>query len=1092
MLLKRSIIHYAVLLIMICAASAFAQTVTGTVEGRVTDQSGAVIPNATVLIRNVETGQERGVTTNEEGFFRAPFLPLGVYRVTASSKGFASVTQENIQVTLNQTVVTNFALKPAATTEEVTIRADEVQINTTNAEIKQALSAEQISERPTFNQGNFLTLAETFTGFQENPTSGQNNPTSSSGSSINFNGTGTRGATFQINGVNNDDSSENQHRQGASLATIKEFQVITNNFTAEFGRGYGAVVLVQTKNGTNNIHGEVYEYHNDSFLNAKSHFSTGVKKPVNRRNQYGGVVGFPFLKNRLFGFMSFDQTRRTGAGNYTRDILLPDERAPRLSGANDTPANRKFIESVIARFPTSLIPNDPRSNRTYSGAVGFDQPLDDYSGRIDWNPRNSDQIVARYQYTRQIFDNEDIIVGEATRQNNKQQNVGATWTHIFSNQVVGEFRYGLGLRTTLVGIKAGDDTPIIRFSPSPVSGSIIGNAGAFPINRYQTDHQFVYNLSAIFGGAHFFKAGTDIRRQQLDDKADNFSRGFYTFQAVCGGTTYSSPYAAFLAGCVRTFQKGYGPFFLENRIGESNFYAEDNWKARPNLTLNLGVRYEYVSAPNEIEDRVEYGFGADKNNWQPRIGFAYSPRFEGGWLGWLTGGRDNASIRGGYGIYHGRIFQSVFSQSGATVRFNPPNAIFLSFTNSTNIADPTNGFVFVPGPQTTRHSLTIVDPNLEMPYTQQWNLSLERKIPFNSSLRITYSGNRGIGLLRYVQDNLPVSPLAGGVVVANHPNNAPAAGAPDLRGVRIDRVAADVLCAGTGFIPGVNPTTACPNRVPIANNEVSFRVPRSNERRPDPRYTTNLVVGNGAWSYYQGLQLEWIKRLSHGLTFSLAYTWSKAIDTTSEATFVGTGDSNFNGPNTRLARALSRFHTPHRLTVFGTYRFPWFKNDSGLAGLAFGGWQVSAVMKLAHGTPFTVVDTGGIDLNFDGVSETRPVILDTSLIGKTVNDPNSSQQVLRREAFRSSTFSDFGCCILGRNTFFLDGVNNFDIGVYKFFRMPFEGHRLVFRADLFNALNHAQYGFPSNDVASSTFGRITGTATQYAPRNVQFSMRYIF
>ncbi len=1092
MLRQRSIILFAILSTTVCAATAFAQTVTGSMEGRVTDQTGAVIPGAAVSIRNVETGQERSVTTNTEGFYRAPFLPLGLYRVTASSKGFANIIQENIQVTLNQTVVTDFSLNPAAAAAEVTIRVDEVQINTTNAEIKQALSAEQISEKPTFNQGNFLTLAETFTGFQENPTTGQNNPTASSGSSINFNGTGTRGATFQINGVNNDDSSENQNRQGASLATIKEFQVITNNFTAEFGRGYGAVVLVQTKNGTNRIHGEAYEYHNDSFLNAKSHFSTGVRKPVNRRNQYGGVVGFPFLENRLFGFLSFDQSRRTGAGTYTRDMLLPDERTPRLSGANDTPANRKFIESVIARFPSNLPFNHPTSNRTHIGAAGFDQPLNDYSARLDWNPRGSDHLFVRYQYTRQIFDNQDIILGEATRQNNKQQNTGLTWTHIFSNQIVGEFRYGLGLRTTLVGIKAGDDTPIIRFTPVQVSGTTIGSAGNFPINRYQTDHQFVYNLSMIFGGNHFFKAGTDIRRQQLDDKADNFSRGFYTFQAVCGGVTYSSPYAAFLAGCVRTFQKGYGPFFLENRIGESNFYAEDNWKVRPNLTLNLGLRYEYVHAPSETRKRIEYGFGDDKNNIQPRIGFAYSPGWESGWLAALTGGRGNASIRGGYGIYHGRLFQSVFSQGGATVRFNPPNAILLTFTNSTNIADPTDGFVFVPGPQTARHSLTIVDPNLEMPYTQQWNLSVERKVPFNSSLRLTYSGNRGIGLLRYVQDNLPMSPLAGGITVANHPNNAPAAGAPDLRGVRIDKIAADVRCAGTGFIPGVAPNATCPNPVPIANNEVSLRVPRSNERRPDPRYTTNLVVGNGAWSYYQGLQVDWIKRLSHGLTFSVAYTWSKAIDTTSEATFVGTGDSNFNGPNTRLARSLSRFHTPHRLTLFSTYRLPWFKNRSDLAGQVLGGWQVSGVLKLAVGTPFTVVDTGGIDLNFDGVAETRPVLLDQSLLGETVNDPNTSQEVLRRDAFRSSTFSDFGCCILGRNTFLLDGANNFDIGIYKFFKMPFENHRLVFRADMFNSLNHVQYGFPSLDIAATTFGRITGSATQYGPRNVQFSLRYIF
>ncbi len=175
----------------------------------------------------------------------------------------------NIFITKSgQTKVLDFTLNPSGLTEAVIVTADPAPINTTNAEIKGSLNTQEIQDKPTFNQGSFLTLAETFTGFQENPTSGQNNPTASSGSSVNFNGTGTRGATFQINGVNNDDSSENQNRQGASLSTIKEFQVITNNFTAEFGRGYGAVVLVQTKSGTNRISGDVYWYHNDSALNA--------------------------------------------------------------------------------------------------------------------------------------------------------------------------------------------------------------------------------------------------------------------------------------------------------------------------------------------------------------------------------------------------------------------------------------------------------------------------------------------------------------------------------------------------------------------------------------------------------------------------------------------------------------------------------------------------------------------------------------------------------------------------------------------------------------------------------------------------------
>src|SRR5262249_25512808 len=251
-----------------------------------------------------------------------------------------------------------------------------------------------------------------------------------------------------------------------------------------------------------------------------------------------------------------------------------------------------------------------------------------------------------------------------------------------------------------------------------------------------------------------------------------------------------------------------------------------------------------------------------------------------------------------------------------------------------------------PGPQTGRVSLTLPDKDLEMPSTRQWNVTFERQLPWQSALRVTYSGTRADKMLRYKQDNLPVSPLAGGIVVVNHPNNEPAAGFPDLRGKKIDRIAADVTCAGTGFIPGVNPTAQCPNPVPIADNEISFRVPRTNERRPDPRYTTNLLISNDAQAWYDGLQLEWNKRLGQGIQFQAAYTRSRSLDTTSEATAVGTGDTNQTGPDKRYAKGYSRFHTPHRFTFNGSWRMPFFSGRNDAAGLVLGGWQLAGVLKL--------------------------------------------------------------------------------------------------------------------------------------------------
>jgi outer membrane receptor protein involved in Fe transport len=1072
------------------AGSAAAQTVTGTVQGTVTDTTGAPLPGVAVTVRNVETEAVRELTTNERGFYSAPFLPLGRYRITATLSGFGPIARDGIHVRLNETLAVDFRLDPAVQ-EQVTVTAERPPINTSTSEVKQSLTAEQILDRPTVqnlnNTSTFLALAETFAGFQENPTLGQNNPTSSSGSSINFNGTGTRGATFQIDGVNNDDASENQNRQGVNLAAIQEFQVISNTYSAEFGRGYGAVVLVQTKAGTNDVKGELFYYRQDSELNALSYGQ--LTKPDNQRPSYGGVVGFPVLKNKLFGFASLERGRRSGQGTYTRDVFIPgDLSGPRLSRGNDTPANRAWQDAVLARYG-GLSPNDPRSNRTFQGIATFDQPVSDASLRLDWGARTEDRVTLRYQYSRQRFDNQDVIVGEATQQNNRQANVGLTWTHLFSTRTVGEFRYGLGVRDTNVNIKAGNDTPIIRFAGSPVSATIIGNAGTFPINRDQVDHQLVYNVSTLLGSRHNLKAGTDLRLSSLDDVSQSFNRGFWSFSANCGGTVYPSSWAAFWDGCVTSYQKAYGPDFLENRIPEYNVYAEDNWKVTPYLTLNLGLRYEYAGAAREDQDRIDYVYGDDQDNVEPRVGFAWTPQWSGGLLGRLSGGPGNMSLRGGYGLYHGRIFQSVFSQTGASLRTNPPYALSRTFTATPgilNLADPSLGFVFTPGPQAARHTETLPSTDLEMPHTHQWNLSLERTLPWRSTLRLTYSSAMGRGLLRYVPANLAQLPAS----VVDHPNNAPAAGAPDLRGRRIDRVAQDWRCAGTGQIPGQNVNAACPVPVPIADNEISLRAPRVNERRPDPRFSTNSIVANDASSWYHGLQVQWTKATSHGLWFDATYTWSKGIDDTSEATVVGAGDSNALGPDKDFGRGLSRFHTPHRFTFNGTWRLPLLRDRTDWVGDVFGGWQVSAIVKIAHGTPFTVVDTGTGDIDWDGFSENRPVLLDPGVLGRTIGDLATSREDLPRTAFRRATPADGDYeQLVGRNTFYGDGVRNVDLGLMKSFAMPTRD-RLMLRLSVFNALNRRQWAIPSSDLASANFGTITSQFN--TPRTLQLEARYIF
>jgi hypothetical protein len=1084
----------ALTLVLAGAVAAGAQTVTGTIQGTVTDSSGGVLPGTTVTITHVDTGASRTVVTNDAGFYSAPFIQIGRYSVRATLAGFGTILRTDVVVALNDTRVVDFKLEPRVTSE-VTVTGGVPAINLTKAEVKSSLTDEQIMDKPSPAGNNFLDLASIFPGFQENPTSGQNNPTASSGSSINFNNTGTRGATFQINGVNNDDSSENQNRQSVALATIQEFQILKNTYSAEFGRGDGAVVLVQTKSGTNRLHGDLLAYRQDSDWNARTFFAApGSAKADRVRNETSFSVGGPLLRNRLFAYGAADYAKIGGRNNYARDIPLPSEiNGPWLTRGNDTPENRAWIQSFIDRF-AGLTPNDPRSNRTYAGLQRVNWPDYDYSGRLDWNRKAGQTVTTRYQWTHQLRETEDIVIGENAVQDHAQQNFGLTWTHPITNALVGELRYGLGVRSTNVNILAGNDTPIVRFTGSPVSGSIVGNAGTFPINRDQTDHQFVYNVTAQLFSRHSLRAGTDIRRQKLDDLADSFSRGFWTFTTSCGGVTYATPYAAFFDGCVNRFERSYGPFFLENRMNEANFYVQDDWRLTEAITLNLGARYEYVSAPKEKEGRIDYVFGADKDNIEPRLGIAYAPRWESGFLRTLSGGPGNMAFHAGWGIYDGRIFQSVFSQGGASVRFNPPNALNRVLTNTLpnalSLADPSMGFVFTPGAPTSRISIAIPSEDLEMPATKKWNLSIERLMPWSSTLKIAYQGNHNDKRLRFTPSNLPQSPLDGPITVVDHPYNAPTGTFPDLRGKVINAIAADVRCAGTGFF-GIATTTACPVPVPIADNEISVRVPRTNERRPNPLYGTNTLITNEAESWYKGVEVTWDKRFSHGAQFLAAYTWSRSEDTVSEATFVGAGDTNQPGNRIQYARGRSRFDTPHRLTLSGSYRLPIFKNRRDWLGQTLGGWTLSGVLRAISGTPFTVTVTG-VDIDFDGFSEARPVILDRSILYRQINNPATSEQLLPREAFRAPTFEDHIEDLVPRNAFYGDGVQNVDLALAKNFYMPWSSDILSVRIEAFNAFNEKQFAFPVLDINSTTFGRINNVNGLYQPRVVQLRLWYRF
>jgi hypothetical protein len=1051
-------------LFVVCLAGTrlAAQTVTGTMRGTTTDRTGGALPGVTITIRNVETGLERIVITDKSGSYNAPFLQIGRYNVQAELSGFGTMRHNGVRVDLNDTAVQDFILDPAMQ-ETVTVAADAPRIDVTDGEVKQTMRAKEIETLPAADQTNFLRLASVFTGYQENPTSGQDNPALSSGSSVNFNGTGTRGATFQINGVNNDDASENQNRQNVPLATIQSFQILTNSFSAEFGRGYGSVVLVQTKQGTNTIDGEVYGYAQDNKYISRDATAVSLNHGKHFRRQFGATAGFPIIRDKLFAFVNSDEVQDKGDVLTTRGVFLPTDLTPakRLTLGNDTPANRAWQDAIIARFPQSAPNATNIASRGYQGFQHSNLPRRDSSVRLDLNATLKNTMTARYQRSHQESHPGELIIGEEAGQVNHQSSFGFTWTNILSSDTVQEARVAVATREVAWTITDDPLTPVVRMSGGTgLTFTILGNAGAFPIIRNQRDNQLVYNVSSARWAKHTLKLGTDLRRSSLNDRAESFNRGFWSFSATCQGVNYGTAIAAFWAGCVNSFTKSFGPAYLQHQLSEENVYAQDDWRPTDNLVLNLGARYENISPPKERNGLVNYGFGSSSYI-DPRLGFAYSPNWDGNrFFRALTGGNGKFAIRGGFGIFHGRVFQSVFSQGGASVRFNPPNAASLS-QSSTNLSDPLNGFVFTPGFPAARVGATFVDPNLKMPESRQWNLTVERQAFWNSRVRASYIGTLGKNLLQYRWGNIPVSPAAPGTTGATWV------------------VATDWRCAGTGTT-GVPTNTTCPTAVPIAANEVSLRVPRTNERRPDARYGDVRIVDNLAESWYHAGQLEWETGDYHGFTGRMTYTYGKALDTGAETTDQGVGDVGVfpQRPGTfRYAKGYSRFDVRNRFTMASAYSLPWLKNRNDWVGSALGGWTVSTLVRLASGTPYTIVDNGAPDILFlgTGMKPNRPVCVDPKFCSGSITSPSDNGKV-PVGAFRHAVYGDTLESLIGRNTYRTDGARSIDAGLYKSFKLP-RGTGLVVRLDVFNVFNQVRWWIPGNDINSpTTFGIVNQTA----------------
>ncbi|MFN7949711.1 MAG: TonB-dependent receptor [Blastocatellia bacterium] len=1044
-----------------------AQTVGGTISGVVRDQSDAVIPNAEVVVRNTATGVTRSATSNESGLYRIANLSSGTYEMTIRATGFTTGEQKDVVLTVGAEVTANVTLRAGNVSEKVEVQGGAASVELAQSQLNHVVEERTIKELP-LNGRDWTQLAQLQPGVAVvRSQNGADSLRAQRGNGVQMTISGGRPSenNFRLNGVSINDYANTG--PGSSLGinlgvdAIQEFSVLTSSYSAEYGRTSGGVVNAVTKSGTNEIHGTAYMFHRNSALDAANFFTnaSGLAKEPFRRHQFGGSVGGPIIKNKTFVFFDYEGLREYLGVTTVSTTLSENARNGILAAGKVTvdAAVKPFL--VIYPLPNAGLIGNGDTGR-YAFHAGRISNENYYIGRIDHKFSDKDSINGVY-----FFDDADIVSPDEF--NNKNVGQASTRqaftmeeTHIFSSTLINSLRLGFsrtvagnGLSTDILNPVLKD--PALTFIPGRAVGEIqtagltnftAGLNGVernlFHFNAYQ-----VYDDVFLTRGRHSMKFGFGFERDQNNYDGAFQPNGRYDFPSV----------AAFLTNNPTQFQ-GLLPGSDTTRGARESIigmYAQDDFHLRTNLTLNLGLRYEFVTSPTESQGKIAnllnlsdkqptVGklFTSTKKNFAPRLGFAWDP---------FRNGR--TSVRGGAGIFDVLPLLYLFVN-----RFNRTPPFFRTGFVTYNAQNPGLGkfpsqsFAAL-GPNTFR--TIFVESNPPRPYKGQWNLTVQHEILNDFTVELGYVGARGIHLPRAVEDLDIVPPIS----LGEHRYAFPALTSP--QSVRLN----------TNF----------------------------------GRIAAELWDVN---SYYHAFHAGLKKRMSHNVQMQMAYTWQKSIDTSS-ATFsdneYGVTIGNPISFDTRFNRGLSDFDLRHNLTVNVLWQVPTPQNWNGLAGVVLGGWQLGSIFNVSTGTPFTVL------LNSDRagsrMSQTRqqlgqrPNLVSscTSLV-----NPGNPDNYIKKECFTDPGLGNLGN--LGRNTLTGPGVTNLDFSLFKNQAITAisENFKVQFRVEMFNALNHANFALP--DVTQFTlFSGGTGTATQTPitsagrltrtqtpSRQIQFGLKLIF
>lgn len=1016
--------------ILLTMPSAVFPQSTATIQGSVTDESGAVVVNAKVTVRNLATGVERITQTDNSGAYQVAALTVGDYRIEVQAQGFQNHVVPDLKLQVGQIVVQNFQLKAGGVTQEITITAEAPVVETATTTVGQVISERTVHEIP-LNGRHFVDLGLLIPGSVTPPQNGFLTAPLRGQGSFAFNTAGAREDTvnFMINGINLNDMVQNQITFQPSINTVREFKVDNSTFSAEYGRNSGAIVNIATRSGSNDFHGELFEFIRNDALDARNFFD-GQKPGPFKRNQFGGALGGPIHKDNTFFFFSYEGLRQR-------------QGIPIVSGVPSDAKRAQATDPVVRR----LLDFVPRSNtsdgQSFIGSGTAPVDIDQWTIDISHVLGRNDRLHGYYAF-------QEDLRGEPTLQGNTIPGFGDTRearrqiftlneVHTFGPSLVNEARLGFNrihitftpnvqLNPAELGINNGINEAI-GLPQVTVTGFNLnfGGPAAFPQGRGDTTAVVSDTLSYLHG-RHSLKFGGEFRRFHNN----NFNRniGTFTFPNI----------DAFIAGRASAFAVTLGSPSSSIAQGALGFFVQDNLKWRHNLTLELGLRYDWFMTPTERYDRfvvfdpaarslARVGFDLDQiyhtndKNIQPRVGIAWDPFSDG-----------KTSVRAAYSILADQPVTNLVTPTST----NPPLAIPLSFVGS---ATTTTSFATAVNDARAAGGVTpaSVNSNFDNAYVQSWNLNVQREITPTLGVTVGYFGSKGT----HLRISRNVNQFRNGV--RPFPTLSPSS--PILPG------------AGVGNITEVN------------------------------------SAGN---SSYTGLWLAANKRLANGLQFNASYTWSKSIDYNSLNSQGVVIQDSF---NIRGDRGLSDFDARHRFVVNWIYELPFKGNRlvegwqlSGITQLQSGNpINIAANIQALTG----VVNTGRPDLIGDVTVIGRP----EQWFSNSVCDPRVGCAPGTVFALPVAAGNVFHFGNLGRNVVIGPGFSNTDFSVLKNTKVT-ETVRVQFRAEVFDLFNHPNFGQPGRIAVvpppgqRSSFGVITNTrfppGDSGSSRQLQFAMKLIF